>query len=140
MGHMTIYVLVCHVIAHHPHSIPRPVLVPCQSSAPRWLQAFTATAKRSRRKDQSPVKTGTGLLLRSLTSRKHDYLVKWDGINPETGRAWTPSWTSKKTEVTEDLIEVWETKKAAKKKKINVEVCLVPLGARMNTDYGISSQ
>jgi hypothetical protein len=50
-----------------------------------------------------------------LKERKHDYLVNWDGIDPETGRAWTPSWTNKAV-VTEDLIEVWEAKKAAKKK------------------------
>lgn len=53
--------------------------------------------------------------LEILSEKKHDYLVNWDGINPETGRAWTPSWT-RKTEVTDDLIEAWEIKKAAKKK------------------------
>ena len=50
-----------------------------------------------------------------LAERKGDYLVNCDGINPDTGRAWTPSWTSK-TVVTEDLVEAWEAKKAAKKK------------------------
>jgi len=49
-----------------------------------------------------------------LNERKHDYLVNWDGIDPETGKPWAPSWT-RKSEVTEDLIEAWEAKKAAKK-------------------------
>lgn len=50
-----------------------------------------------------------------LNERKHDYLVNWDGINPDTGRAWTPSWT-RKAEVTEDLVEAWEATKATKGK------------------------
>ena len=54
--------------------------------------------------------------LEILKERKHDYLVNWDGVDPETGKPWTPSWT-RKVEVTEDLIEVWEAKKALKKKK-----------------------
>lgn len=53
--------------------------------------------------------------LEILNERKLDYLVNWDGLDPATGKAWAPSWT-KKSEVTEDLIEVWKAKKAAKKK------------------------
>lgn len=62
-----------------------------------------------------PSEDGYWPALEILNERRHDYLVNWDGIDPETGRAWTPSWT-KKTEVTEDLVEAWEVKKAAKKK------------------------
>lgn len=62
-----------------------------------------------------PGEDGYWPALEILSERKRDYLVNWDGINPETGRAWTPSWTAK-SEVTEDLIEAWETKKVAKKK------------------------
>ena len=62
-----------------------------------------------------PSEDGYWPALEILGERKHDYLVNWDGIDPETGRAWTPSWT-RKTEVTEDLIEAWDVKKAAKKK------------------------
>ena len=65
--------------------------------------------------ESEPGEDGYWPALEILNERKRDYLVNWDGINPETGRAWSPSWT-KKAEVTEDLIEVWETKKAAKKK------------------------
>jgi hypothetical protein len=53
--------------------------------------------------------------LEILNERKHEYLVNWDGKDPETGQPWSPSWT-RKTEVTEDLIGAWEVKKAAKKK------------------------
>lgn len=62
-----------------------------------------------------PGEDGYWPALEILNERKHDYLVNWDGINPGTSRAWSPSWT-RKTEVTDDLIEVWEAKKAAKKK------------------------
>jgi len=63
-----------------------------------------------------PGEDGYWPALEILNERKHDYLVNWDGTDPETGRAWPPSWT-RKTEVTDDLIEVWEVKKAAKKRK-----------------------
>lgn len=63
-----------------------------------------------------PGEDGYWPALEILNERKRDYLVLWDGTDPETGKAWEPSWTSK-TEVTEDLIEVWVAKKAAKKKK-----------------------
>jgi len=65
--------------------------------------------------ESEPGEDGYWPALEILNERKHDYLVDWDGINPQTGRAWTPSWT-RKAEVTEDLIEVWDAKKAAKKK------------------------
>lgn len=62
-----------------------------------------------------PGEDGYWPALEILNERKNDYLVNWDGINPETGRAWTPSWTGK-SEVTEDLVEAWDAKKATKKK------------------------
>jgi hypothetical protein len=71
--------------------------------------------KEEQTEADEPGEDGYWPALEILSERRHDYLVNWDGINPETGRAWTPSWT-RKTEVTEDLIEAWETKKATKKK------------------------
>ena len=62
-----------------------------------------------------PGEDGYWPALEILNERKYDYLVNWDGVDPETGRPWTPSWT-RKSEVTEDLIEAWEAKKLAKKK------------------------
>lgn len=61
-----------------------------------------------------PGEDGYWPALEILNERKRDYLVRWDGINPETGKTWEPSWTQK-SEVTDDLIEVWDAKKAAKK-------------------------
>ena len=109
MGHMTIYVHPRHVIAHHPR--------PQSASDTRSVSVFCAEMVTSVHSDSEgePGEDGYWPALEVLNERKHDYLVNWDGINPETGRAWTPSWT-RKTEVTEDLIEVWEAKKAAKKK------------------------
>lgn len=69
----------------------------------------------ARAEEAEPGEDGYWPALEILNERKRDYLVNWDGIDPETGRAWSPSWT-RKSEVTEDLIEVWEAKKASKKK------------------------
>lgn len=66
--------------------------------------------------EPEPGEDGYWPALEILKERKYTYLVEWDGINPETGKAWEPTWTMK-TEVTEDLVEVWDAKKAAKKKK-----------------------
>lgn len=65
--------------------------------------------------ESEPGEDGYWPALEILNERKRDYLVNWDGINPETGTPWSPSWT-RKSEVTNDLIEVWRAKKAAKKK------------------------
>jgi len=115
MGHMTIYVLAHHVIAYH--------LPPQSASDTLSVSVFCAEMATSVHSDgeeeqveeSEPGEDGYWPALEILNERKHDYLVNWDGINPGTGRAWSPSWT-RKTEVTEDLIDVWETKKAAKKK------------------------
>lgn len=83
-----------------------------------------------------PGQDGYWPALEILNERKRDYLVNWDGINPETGRAWSPSWT-KKSEVTDDLIEVWEVKKAAKKKS-NRRGALGSTWLRTNANNSIS--
>lgn len=66
--------------------------------------------------EAEPGEDGYWPALEILGEKKYEYLVNWDGTDPETGRPWPPSWT-RKTEVTDDLIEAWEGKKAAKKKK-----------------------
>jgi hypothetical protein len=114
----------------HPH--PHPVSI---------LGAGMATSVHSdgeedQLEESEPGEDGYWPALEILNERKHDYLVHWDGVNPETGRAWTPSWTAK-TEVTEDLIEAWQAKKAAKKKR-NRRGALGPLRRGMGIDWSTS--
>ena len=115
MGHMTIYVHTRHVIAHHLHpqsaSDTHSVSVFCAE----MVSSVHSDGEEEQAEGPEPGEDGYWPALEILNERKYDYLVNWDGIDPETGKAWTPSWT-RKTEVTEDLIEVWEAKKAAKKK------------------------
>jgi len=88
--------------------------------------------------EPEPGEDGYWPALEILNETKYDYLVKWDGVDPETGRAWEPSWT-RKSEVTDDLIEAWEAKEAAKVKKGRGGI-LVPFRRRRNTDRGTSSE
>jgi len=100
---------------HHLILNPRLILIPCQSSA---LEMATSTRGDGEEQagEAEPGEDGYWPALEILGERKHEYLVNWDGTDPETGRPWSPSWT-RKTEVTDDLIEAWGEKKAAKKKK-----------------------
>ena len=41
-----------------------------------------------------------------------EYLVDWEGTNPETGRRWEPSWEPKR-DCTDVLIQEWKSKKKA---------------------------
>lgn len=104
------------MIAHHPHPqlAFNTLFVPVLSA--EMATSVHSDSGEEQVEGSEPGEDGYWPALEILNERKYDYLVNWDGIDPETGRAWTPSWT-RKTEVTEDLIEVWEAKKAAKKKK-----------------------
>lgn len=66
--------------------------------------------------EPEPGEDGYWPALEILGENRYEYLVNWDGTDPGTGKRWEPTWT-RKTEVTDDLIEVWEEKKAATKKK-----------------------
>lgn len=53
---------------------------------------------------------------RILAERRDTYRVEWVGKNPKTGKPWPPDWV-KKDDVSEDLIEIWERKKALKEER-----------------------
>lgn len=109
LGHMIVYV---HASCDRGLSSPsRSVSVLCAE----MVLSVRSDDEEAQVEEAEPGEDGYWPALEILNERKHDYLVNWDGIDPETGRAWTPSWT-RKSEVTEDLIEVWEAKKALKKK------------------------
>lgn len=102
------------MIAHHLH--PEPASVAHSAQTFRAEMAASVHSDDEEQADFSePGEDGYWPAIEILKERKHDYLVNWDGINPETGRAWTPSWTGK-SEVTEDLIEAWEAIKYATRK------------------------
>lgn len=41
---------------------------------------------------------------------KGEYLIDWDGVDPDTGKRWEPSWQPK-SNATDDLIGEWKEKK-----------------------------
>lgn len=51
-----------------------------------------------------------------LKQKKDQYLIKWSGLDPKTGKPWPDSWTNK-SDCTYDLIQTWEEKRAQKKKE-----------------------
>jgi hypothetical protein len=54
-----------------------------------------------------------------VDERRGEYQVRWEGVNPETGRPWALDWV-KKSDCTDDLVAEWKEKKALmteKKKK-----------------------
>ena len=55
-------------------------------------------------------------VLEILKENKQRYLVKWEGIDPETGKPWRHSWVPK-SDCTDDLIREWKITKAKKAKK-----------------------
>lgn len=53
---------------------------------------------------------------RILAERPDTYRVEWVGKNPKTGKPWPHDWV-KKGDVSEDLVEIWERKKALKEER-----------------------
>ena len=53
---------------------------------------------------------------RILAERLGFYRVEWVGKDPKTGKPWPPDWV-KKGDVSDDLVEIWERKKALKREK-----------------------
>lgn len=103
------------MIVDHPHPQPATDTRSVSAFCVEMVLSVHGDGEEDQVEEAEPGEDGYWPALEILGEKKHDYLVNWDGINPETGRAWTPSWT-RKSEVTEDLIEVWEAKKASKKK------------------------
>ena len=54
-------------------------------------------------------------VLEIIKENKTRYLVKWEGVDPETGKPWDPSWVPK-SDCTDGLILEWKVKKAKKDK------------------------
>ena len=54
-------------------------------------------------------------VLEIIKEDKKRYLVKWEGIDPDTGKPWDPSWVPKR-DCTDDLIYEWKVTKAKKDK------------------------
>jgi hypothetical protein len=48
-----------------------------------------------------------------LQERRGQYLVRWEGIDPDTGEPWADSWVAKH-DCTDDLIKEWKEEKRAK--------------------------
>ncbi|KAJ6618209.1 hypothetical protein B0H10DRAFT_1795962 [Mycena sp. CBHHK59/15] len=44
------------------------------------------------------------------------YLVKWDGVDPTTGKPWPNSWTHKR-DCTDDLVQAWKLKQSRKRRE-----------------------
>jgi hypothetical protein len=114
LGHM-IVTSMHHVIVDHPHPQPATDTRSAPVFCADMVLSIHSDDDEAQVEEAEPGEDGYWPALEILGERKRDYLVNWDGIDPETGRAWAPSWTQK-SEVTEDLIEVWEAKKALKKK------------------------
>ncbi|KZT09582.1 uncharacterized protein LAESUDRAFT_511729 [Laetiporus sulphureus 93-53] len=51
-----------------------------------------------------------------LAERGNQYKVRWDGVDPQTGKPWAPSWVGKH-DCTDNLIYEWKVKQARKKKR-----------------------
>ncbi|KAJ7182857.1 hypothetical protein C8R43DRAFT_15141, partial [Mycena crocata] len=51
-----------------------------------------------------------------LKEKKGQYLIKWDGVDPATGKPWPDSWANKR-DCTDDIVATWKLKKAQKKKE-----------------------
>jgi len=101
--------------AHHLILDPRLILDPSQSSVLEMATSVHGDGEEQAG-EAEPGEDGYWPALEILGEKRHEYLVNWDGTDPETGLPWTPTWT-RKTEVTDDLIEAWKEKQAAKKKK-----------------------
>lgn len=54
-----------------------------------------------------------------LAERKHQYRVRWDGINPATNNPWAPSWVPKH-DCTHKLVHEWKKKQLRQKKEREV--------------------
>jgi hypothetical protein len=52
-----------------------------------------------------------------LQERKGEYLVRWEGTDPVTGKPWPPSWVVKH-DCTDDLIGEWKKEKASRQKGV----------------------
>lgn len=63
-----------------------------------------------------PVEPGMWKAIEILAERGNRYKVNWVGDDPATGNPWPPSWVNKE-DCTHALVEGWERKKAAKKRK-----------------------
>ncbi|KAI0067047.1 hypothetical protein BV25DRAFT_1835372 [Artomyces pyxidatus] len=46
-------------------------------------------------------------------NNKGQYLVKWSGVDPSTGKPWKPTWQERK-DCTDDLVSEWRAKQRAK--------------------------
>ena len=56
--------------------------------------------------------------------RPRQYKVRWEGLDPATGRPWAQSWVPK-TDCTDDLRDNWKRKKAQKKERKGKGMCYV---------------
>jgi hypothetical protein len=52
-------------------------------------------------------------VLEIVKENRDKYLVKWEGVDPDTGKPWDLSWVPKR-DCTNDLIHDWKVSKAKK--------------------------
>jgi len=58
-----------------------------------------------------------------IDERKKDYLVKWEGIDPDKNKPWDPSWVPKH-DCTDDLVASWKLFKKTRKPTKKTKKCV----------------
>jgi hypothetical protein len=58
-----------------------------------------------------------------IDEKKKAYLVKWEGVDPETNKPWDPSWVPKH-DCTDDLVAAWKLSKKTRKPPTKTKKCM----------------